>query len=401
MKRIGILGGTFNPVHIAHILIARAAYNELALDKVLFMPSKNPPHKQDIDVASDNDRMNMVRFAIEDEPGFEASGIELNREGLTYTSDTLKILKENNPESKFYFIIGGDSLGSFVNWHEPELILRRCALVCVGRSINDNSQIRSLITEIRDKYTTDDFIPEIHFVNAPQSDISSDMIRKYISFNISTLGMTKPLVSEYIFKIRLYRSSVYDAFTMNIESLLSPHRILHVKNVAKTAVRLARIYGADMDKAYTAGLLHDCAKYLDDEQMLEAAKEHNIELEEVEKTSVQLVHAKVGAVFAKEVYGIEDEDILNAIRYHTTGRPDMSLLEKIIYVADYIEPGRRRMVDDVDSAKRLELARSYASVDIDLALKTILKETYDYLQTKTDYAISDMTQKAYEFYKDI
>ena len=156
-----------------------------------------------------------------------------------------------------------------------------------------------------------------------------------------------------------------------------------------------------MDKAYTAGLLHDCAKYLDDEQMLEAAKEHNIELEEVEKTSVQLVHAKVGAVFAKEVYGIEDEDILNAIRYHTTGRPDMSLLEKIIYVADYIEPGRRRMVDDVDSAKRLELARSYASVDIDLALKTILKETYDYLQTKTDYAISDMTQKAYEFYKDI
>ncbi|MBR4724582.1 MAG: bis(5'-nucleosyl)-tetraphosphatase (symmetrical) YqeK [Lachnospiraceae bacterium] len=213
--------------------------------------------------------------------------------------------------------------------------------------------------------------------------------------------MTKPSVSNYIFKTRLYRSSAYDELRIKMESLLSPHRFAHVKNVAKTAVRLAQIYGADMDKAYIAGMLHDCAKYLDDDQMLDAAKEYKIELEEVEKQSLQLVHAKVGAVFAKEIYGIEDEDILNAIRYHTTGRPEMSILEKIIYVADYIEPGRKRMVDDVEAAKMLELARSYATLDLDYALKYILKETYDYLINKTDYAISDMTKKAYEYYKDM
>ncbi|MCR5331426.1 MAG: nicotinate-nucleotide adenylyltransferase [Lachnospiraceae bacterium] len=401
MKRIGILGGTFNPIHISHILIARAAFNELALDRVIFMPSKNPPHKQDLDVASDDDRMNMVRFAIEDEPGFEASGLELNREGLTYTSDTLKILNETYPEAKFYFIIGGDSLASFPHWHEPDQILRRCALVCVGRAITDNSLIRNKIAKIRTMFSTGDFTPEIYFVNAPQSDISSYMIRKYISYDISILGLTKPAVSDYIFKTRLYRSSVYDEFMMKMESLLSPHRFTHVKNVAKTAVKLARTYNADMDKAYIAGLLHDCAKYLDDEQMLQVAEEYNIELEEVEKASLQLVHAKIGAVFAREVYGIEDEDILNAIRYHTTGRPNMSLLEKIIYIADYIEPGRKRDISDPQAARMLELARSFASVDLDQTLKYILKETYDYLVNKTDYAISDMTRKAYEFYKDI
>ncbi len=401
MKRVGILGGTFNPIHISHLLIARCALNELSLDKIIFMPSKNPPHKQDLDVASDDDRMNMVRFAIEDEPGFEASGLELSREGLTYTADTLAILREMNPDTKYYFIIGGDSLEAFDTWHEPDQILRRCALVCCGRAGQESFYVRQRIQALRDKYTTANFIPEIHYINSPKMDISSNLIRKYISYDISTLGMTKPSVSNYIFKTRLYRSSAYDELRIKMESLLSPHRFAHVKNVAKTAVRLAQIYGADMDKAYIAGMLHDCAKYLDDDQMLDAAKEYKIELEEVEKQSLQLVHAKVGAVFAKEIYGIEDEDILNAIRYHTTGRPEMSILEKIIYVADYIEPGRKRMVDDVEAAKMLELARSYATLDLDYALKYILKETYDYLINKTDYAISDMTKKAYEYYKDM
>ncbi len=401
MKRVGVLGGTFNPIHISHLMIARAALNELSLEKVLFMPTKNPPHKQNDDVASDDDRMNMVRFAIEDEPGFEASGLELSREGLTYTSDTLRILNDMYPDTKFYFIIGGDSLETFERWHEPELILKRCALVCAGRAGQESFYVRQRIQALRDKFTTDNFIPEILYINSPKMDISSDLIRKYISFDISTLGMTKPSVSTYIFKTRLYRSSAYDELIMKMDSLLSPHRVAHVKNVAKTAVRLAQIYGADMDKAYIAGLLHDCAKYLDDEQMLEAAKEHNIELEEIEKTSIQLVHAKVGAVFAKEIYGIEDEDIMNAIRYHTTGRPEMSLLEKIIYVADYIEPGRKRMVDDPEAGKMLERARSLATLDLDHALRYILKETYDYLVKQTDYSISDMTRKAYEYYRDI
>ena len=203
MKRVGILGGTFNPIHISHLLIARAALNELSLEKIIFMPSKNPPHKQDLDVASDDDRMNMVRFAIEDEPGFEASALELNRDGLTYTSETLAILRDMNPDTKYYFIIGGDSLETFDKWHEPDKILRRCALVCAGRAEQESFYIRQRIMALIEKFKTADFTPEIHYINSPKLDISSFMIRKYISFDISTLGMTKPSVSNYIFYQRV------------------------------------------------------------------------------------------------------------------------------------------------------------------------------------------------------
>ena len=184
-----------------------------------------------------------------------------------------------------------------------------------------------------------------------------------------------------------------------VKKELKPARYEHTLGVAYTAACMAFLYGEDPLKAELAGILHDCAKYLDDDQMLDTANQYHIQLEEVERKSIQLVHAKVGAVLAKEVYGIEDEEILNAIKYHTTGRTEMSRLEKIIYVADYIEPGRSRMNNGVEAYK-LNLARSYATIDLDMALKLILKETYEYLIKRPDYAISDMTKKAYEYYKD-
>ena len=400
MNKIGILGGTFNPVHISHIILARTALNELSLDKILFMPSKNPPHKQNLAVASNEDRLDMLKLAIDGIPGFEISDFELRpeRTGFSYTYETLELLLRENDDTRYYFIIGGDSLQHFSTWYEPGRILERCALVCTGRAGQDSIRTRKLISDLNNKYSRPGSKPEIYYINVPQMDISSNMIRKYVSYDMSIDGLVSPQVSNYISEHRLFRSAIYDQYLDDMEKKLSSHRYEHVKNVAKTAVRLALIFGEDSDKAYTAGLLHDCAKYLDDEAMLAAASQAGIELDEIEKKAVPLVHAKVGAYFARTRYGIEDTDILNAILYHTTGRPGMSMLEKIIYIADYIEPGRKRMVNDDKGESLLNTARSIATYDLDEALRFILKSTVDYLQTRTDYAISDITKKTFEYY---
>ena len=167
MKRIGILGGTFNPIHLAHIMLAETAYARLGLDKVFIMPSNNPPHKKIEGLASDEDRAEMVRLAVEGHEHLEFSDFELKREGITYTSDTLKLLCEENPDTRYYFIIGADSLFKFDSWHEPAAILRRCALVCSGRGTVSSSEVRRRIEEVRDRYSEDGFMPEIYYVDLP------------------------------------------------------------------------------------------------------------------------------------------------------------------------------------------------------------------------------------------
>lgn len=176
-----------------------------------------------------------------------------------------------------------------------------------------------------------------------------------------------------------------------LETELAYGRFIHTLNVACTAANLAMCYSFDTDKAETAGLLHDCAKCLNLAKMLKICDKYGQELSEYEKSSGSLLHSKAGAVLALTKYGIKDEDILNAIRYHTTGRPGMSLLEKIIFVADYIEPGR-------DSAPNLPAVRTLAFESIDDCVLQILKDTLSYLGT-TGAQVDPMTQKTYEYYR--
>ena len=176
-----------------------------------------------------------------------------------------------------------------------------------------------------------------------------------------------------------------------LESELAYGRFVHTLNVACTAANLAMCYGADIDHADAAGLLHDCAKCMNLGKMLKLCDKADLELSEFEKNSASLLHSKAGAVLAASKYGIKDEDILNAIRYHTTGRPGMSLLEKIIFVSDYIEPGR-------DSAPNLPLVRKLAFESIDDCVLQILKDTLGYLGT-TGAEVDPMTQKTYDYYR--
>lgn len=177
----------------------------------------------------------------------------------------------------------------------------------------------------------------------------------------------------------------------SVKTTQSGKRFEHTLGVAYTAVALAMKYGVSLKDAELAGLLHDCAKCLSHEEKIAICTDNNIVMTAVERRNPFLLHAKVGHFLAKTTYEVEDEDILNAILYHTTGRPEMSLLEKIIFIADYIEPGR-------DQAPNLTEIRKLAFEDIDKALLWILEDTLNYLKSGGG-EIDPMTQTTFDYYK--
>lgn len=177
-----------------------------------------------------------------------------------------------------------------------------------------------------------------------------------------------------------------------MEKTLDDKRFEHTLGVAYTAAALAMRYGADLGKAETAGMLHDCAKCMSNEKRLMICEKHNISVNAIERKNPFLLHAKVGSYMAMQKYHVHDADTVNAILNHTTGRPDMSLLEKIVYVADYIEPGRKQ-------APNLAQIRKLAFLDLDDALFHILGDTLVYLNT-VDGDVDPMTQKTYDYYKE-
>ena len=172
---------------------------------------------------------------------------------------------------------------------------------------------------------------------------------------------------------------------------LSDDRFEHTIGVMYTAESLAMRYGVDMTKAAVAGLLHDCAKCIPNAQKLKMCKKHDIEITEIEEKNPSLLHAKLGAYMAETAYGVEDPEILSAIKWHTTGKPDMSMLDIIIYMADYIEPNR-------DKAPNLKQIRKLCFENIEEALYQVLEGTLEYLSDRPDM-IDPMTKISYDFYK--
>lgn len=179
-----------------------------------------------------------------------------------------------------------------------------------------------------------------------------------------------------------------------MKNILSQNRYIHSLGVQEVSYDLALIYGADMIKASIAGILHDCARGLKEEELLTECKKYNLPVSEIEEKSVYLLHAKVGANFAKVMYGVKDEEILNAITYHTTGRPKMSLLEKIVFLSDYIEPNRKPL------PRINEIRRVAYDVNIDYAVFMALENTLEYLKS-IGVTIDTITVQTYNYYKTV
>jgi predicted HD superfamily hydrolase involved in NAD metabolism len=184
----------------------------------------------------------------------------------------------------------------------------------------------------------------------------------------------------------------FDEISENLKKVLSEKRYLHSFGVEEVACDLALLHGFDMEKAKIAGILHDCAKYLTNQQLLKECQKYDLVVTDIEVKCPFLLHAKVGAIYARIKYGIQDEQIISAITYHTTGRPAMSLLEKIIFTADYIEPYRKPL-------PRIEEIRKMAYTDIDIAVAMVAENVLDYLR-ESNQDIDTLTIDTYHYYRD-
>ena len=390
---IGILGGTFDPIHNSHIEIALEAKKQFHLDKVWMMPTPYPPHKDKNAITSNFHRINMIKEAVKDVEGVEYSDIEISRQGETYTADTLYLLKELYPEDEFYFIMGSDSIAYFMNWYRPDVIVKYAKLLVVKRDDESSQKMADKIQEIQEHFQI-----EIGQIQMKASSISSSFIRTAPYSDIQ--NMIPKGVYDYIVKNNLYNNcNVNKAWSVNkitddLKVLLKESRFEHTLGVATTAKKMAETFGVNPNQAYMAGILHDCAKHLSESELLRICKEHQLPITETEEKAPYLLHAKVGAFFAEHKYYITDSEILSAIEWHTTGKPAMTKLEQIIFCADYIEPNRTKQ-------PRLADLRNLASKDLDGLTYEILKDTIDYLSERNPETIDGDTRKAYEYYKKL
>ncbi len=203
--RIGIMGGTFNPIHLGHLILAENAYRQLDLDVVWFMPSGKPPHKPDTEILPNEDRVHMVELAIEGTPYFELSLLEIDRQGITYTVDTLEYLTKTRPEDQFFFLAGADSLYQFETWREPARILSMCHFAAARRDSVIYADIEAQAAYLREKYQA-----EVSLINIPEIDISSSNIRERIK-NGDTIHFLVPrTVEEHLAEHRSYLEELND-----------------------------------------------------------------------------------------------------------------------------------------------------------------------------------------------
>ncbi len=344
--KIGVYGGTFNPPHLGHVTAARAVFELLKLDKLLLIPAGLPPHKAlPAGSPTPEQRLEMTRLAGEQlglSDKVRVLDLELRREGRSYTSDTLAQLKAQYPDDELWLLMGTDMFLTLQTWHEPEKILSLAGIAAFGRTEEDTEELFSIQRDYL--YRTYPQARLFTLTIPGVIDISSTELRDQLAKGEGG-RLLPPAVYGYILREGLYNTGA-DLKHLPLSRLrpaalsyLKYKRIPHVLGTEQEAIRLAERYGADVEKARRAALLHDITKKLDMADQLALCQRYGIRLDDLEQKALKLLHAKTGAVIARDVFGVDDE-IYNAIWYHTTGHAGMTLLEKIIYIADYIEPSR-------------------------------------------------------------
>lgn len=376
--KIGVYGGTFNPIHTGHMSAAKFAAEYLQLDVLYLIPAGLPPHKALAEDTPDAEhRLNMTKLAAA-AIGRETRvlDIELKRTGKSYTVDTLREIRAMHPEDQLYFFMGTDMFLTFQKWYKPDEIAGLCTLCAFGRSEEDTEELFAVQRE----YLTRELDASVVTIVLPKIvEISSTELREQLGQGRGR-DFLCDAVYGYILREKLYGTEK-DLRNLSLEdlrcvalSMLSPHRTAHVLGTEETAATLALRWGADEMAARRASLLHDCTKALNREQHIALYRQNNIEPDQVELREEALLHAKSAAVVAEHIFG-ESADVISAIRFHTTGKADMTLLEKIIYLADYIEPTR--------AFRDLSCIRELAYQDLDRAVLMALSMSVEHLEQKS------------------
>lgn len=375
--KIGIYGGTFNPPHLGHMAAAQAAVAALGLDKLLLIPAAIPPHKAlPSGTPPQEERLAMVEKWADVMGGHvEVSALELEREGKSYTSDTLRAIRQTYPDAELWLLMGTDMFLTLHLWHEPEVILSLAGICAFGRTEQDGEALFAPQREQLQK----NFDAKITTITLPGLvDISSTRLREQLE-NGGGGQYLLPSVYGYILMHRLYGTKA-DLKNLDLNqlracsySMMRAKRIPHVMGVEEEAVKLAQRWGADPELARRAGILHDCTKYYELPEQLDICEEYGVRLDALEQKAVKLLHSKTGACIARGVFGQPDA-VYDAIFWHTTGKADMTTLEKVLYIADYMEPNR-----DFDGVERL---RHLAYTDLDKAMLLGVEMTIQEMQQR-------------------
>ena len=368
MKRIGIFGGTFDPVHNEHIAYAKSAIEELSLDTLFVIPTFIPPHKKSATPPSL--RLKLAELSFGNIPKVKVSDMEIKREGKSYSYLTVEEIKSENPSAELFFLVGADMLSDFFTWKKPERILEIATLVCAER------QGETLPKIIKDEFKArfnKDFI-DLKFKG---KEISSTKVRALISLGLSAKDYIPEAEEKFIVENGIYS----DKYSDYVKKNLPEKRRIHTAGVIECAIKLAKRVGVDTEKARITATLHDCAKYLKKEDYPDFSMPADV--------PAPVEHAFLGAYIVEKVLDIKDEEIISAIRYHTSGREKMSELEKVIFVADMIE--ENRVYDGVD------VLRSAVEKDFSSGFLLCLKEETEHIIKKKG-PIYRETLKAFDYY---
>ena len=378
--KIGIYGGTFNPPHLGHTNAAAAACAVLGLDKLLFVPDNLPPHKQlSEDAPPAACRLEMVSIAADGlrlGERVEVSELETERPGKSYTVDTVSSVRKKYPEAELYLLMGSDMFRTVQNWYRAGEILAECKIVGFARSEDDSEQ------RLREhaEYLQRTFGAGSMVITLPNIvDVSSTRLRAMLAAGEDTSAYLAAPVYGCILREGLYGTHadlkhLSDGDLRAVSwSMVKAKRIPHIRGTEETAVLLAQRFGADPGQARRAAILHDCTKYLSMEEQLALCARYDIPLDELERRNLKLLHSKTGAALARHMFG-EPDEVVSAIFWHTTGRAGMTKLEKIIYLADYMEPTRD--FEGVEALRRL------AERDLDKAVAMGLSMTIEEMRQR-------------------
>ena len=355
--KIGVFGGAFNPPHVGHVKSAKTAAACLGLDKLIIVPSALSPHKSQPENTPHADfRMEMTKLAFELLPNSVVSDLEIKSNGICYTIDTISELKREFPKSEMYLLLGTDMYLSLKTWKNWENLLKLATPAVFSRNKNSKHEIENFSLILKEQFDVSTKIVDNSIL-----EISSSEIRNMLPNRAGYKYLPEDVYS-YIIRNRLYSAKPdWGWLRGKAHSMLDPKRVPHVIGCESEALRLAKHWTVDESEARAAAILHDITKRLDIEEHLQILRDHNMPIEPMSDGEEKLLHSKTGAVLAKSLFGASDA-VYNAIMWHTTGNAGMTDLDKIIYLADYIEPNRD--LEGIDALREL----SYKNLNMAMAM---------------------------------
>lgn len=389
--RTGIFGGTFNPFHNGHKKALNAFIKEFDLDRVFVIPTAIPPHKEIKKDISDDDRLRITRLSISDVKQAEICDWEIKNGGKSYTYLTLEHFRKEYPDDKLFLYVGTDMFLTLHEWRFPERIISEATIVAFPRK-EGKGDLETI--ERQKKFLEEKYGAKCLIGKEKPVAVSSTTIREKIRQGESVSDYIDKKAEQYIKDKHLYILPSDETILNIITPRLSPFRLRHSLGVRDEIRCLAKIYGCDLRKAEVAALLHDSTKDFPPEWHLNYIKENNLEADDDFLKIPRLYHALTGSRFAEKEAGIKDPEILSAIKYHTTAKPNMTLLEKLLYVSDFTEP--TRSYPDVD------FYRKTAREDIDRTVALGLKWNIEELRKNNNpvYFLSIQAEKFYRKYSE-